>query len=843
MTGASDERHGGLGTFGGVFTPSILTILGLVLFLRMPYVVGSVGLLQSLVILGLATLVSVLTTISLATVATNLKVRGGGEYFLISRTLGVEFGGAVGIVLYLAISVSVAFYAIGFAEAAAGAFDRGAASLIQSIAIALIVVLIGIALVGSDLATRLQYVVMALLVISLVSFFIGAGRDFDTDLLSDNFDKPDNGTGFWEAFAIFFPAVTGFSQGVAMSGDLRSPSRSITRGTFAAVGVSTIVYLAAIIVLAGSAPAATLVDETTTIMGDVSLAAWTILIGVLAATLSSALASSLGGPRVLQQLAKDRVLPGIAPFETGAGPMNNPRRAALVTAAIAVIVAALGDLNAVAPIISMFFLASYGLINYATYFEIRAASTSFRPRFRWYDRRVSLVGTAACGAAIVAINPIAGAAAGVVLVSLYFYLRRRDTPDRWNDSAGAYHFTQARKHLRRLDDHSRTRDWRPCMLVFVPRDPDVRGRMLKVASWMEGDVGYMTAVRVVEGDDPRRQRHAAEVEADLRHELDDSAPGSYARVLATEEIDVAVPALVQAHGIGKIRANIAVFGVRDLRSTDAESDAYGRMLHGCARVGTNVVITNVDQHGWETFESTAPRDRTIGLWWSDDKVGQLITLIAWLCKRDAAWSDARVIAHVPVGEQPDERTRVESLLEAARIRADVVEVEPTAAALADALGGTTLALAPLRIRRGRALGPFGSPLGMLLESLPIAIMTLATEFLDLDAEPDDELEELAELREQVERTRKWVAELDREASGKLVEAESRRIALEGVGDDDRDRLRAAVAEAEREATAAFRRYLDAKTRLEAVERRFHEMSPDAGTPDLDPAVWRSSPRD
>ncbi len=101
------HRAGTLGTFGGVFTPSILTILGLVLFLRVAYVVGSVGLLQALLILGLATSVSVLTSISLAVVATNMRVRGGGEYFLISRTLGIEFGGAVGVVLFLAISVSI----------------------------------------------------------------------------------------------------------------------------------------------------------------------------------------------------------------------------------------------------------------------------------------------------------------------------------------------------------------------------------------------------------------------------------------------------------------------------------------------------------------------------------------------------------------------------------------------------------------------------------------------------------------------------------------------------------------------------------------------------------------
>ena len=301
--------EGTLGTFGGVFTPSVLTILGLVLFLRVGYVVGSVGLVEALLILALATSVSVLTSISLAVVATNMRVGGGGEYYIISRTLGIEFGGAIGLVLYLAISVSIAFYAIGFAEALVVSFDRDSAALIQLVAAGLVLLLTAVGFVGADLATRLQYLVMVLLFVALVSFFLGAVGDFDGGRFADNLTRPDSDVGFWEAFAIFFPAVTGFSQGVAMSGDLRTPSRSITRGTFAAVGLSTVVYLGVFVLLAGGAPAAVLAESTTTIMGELSLAEWTMLVGVLAATLSSALASTLGGPRVLQRLGEDRVLP------------------------------------------------------------------------------------------------------------------------------------------------------------------------------------------------------------------------------------------------------------------------------------------------------------------------------------------------------------------------------------------------------------------------------------------------------------------------------------------------------------------------------------------------------
>ncbi len=836
---------GTLGTFGGVFTPSILTILGLVLFLRVAYVVGSVGLVQALAILALATSVSVLTSISLAVVATNMRVRGGGEYFLISRTLGIEFGGAVGVVLYLAISVSIAFYAIGFAEAVVAAFDRDSERLIQLVAAGVVIVLAGIGAVGSDLATRLQYLVMTLLVLALASFFVGGIGDFDGAVFSDNVGSPDSDVGFWEAFAIFFPAVTGFSQGVAMSGDLRTPSRSITRGTFAAVGLSTVVYVAVIVLLAGAAPAAVLAGETTTIMGEISLVEWTILVGVLAATLSSALASALGGPRVLQRLGEDRVLPRLEVFAVGAGASNNPRRAIVLSTAIALLTVAAGDLNAIAPVISMFFLASYGLINYATYFEIRAGSTSFRPRFRWYDKRASLAGTLACGGAIVAINPLAGALAALVFVGLYNYLRRRDVPDRWVDSSGSHHYTRARVHLAALaQEPTGDRDWRPCMLAFVPRDPTTRSRMITVASWLEGTSGFITAVRMLEGSGPRLRRQAAEIEEDLAAEVERVAPGTYARVLLVRNAESGVQGLVQAHGLGSVRANMSLFGVRDLRGSDEDRETYGRLLQTCVRFGTNVAVVNVREDAWRRFEQTPVADRSIALWWSDDQAGHLITLLGWLCRRHQDWESSSITVYVPRADDAEETTRIEGVLEDARIKASVIEVDRTPAAFVDALARATLAFAPLRVRRAAATGPFGAPLGMLVESLPLAVMVLATETLDLDAEPDEgALAELAAATDQAREAKKWVDELDAVAAGLLVAAETLRLELDAVAPEDTDgraELQRRVHDAERAATKAYRTYVDARARSAALHDRVAALDPARSAAIADPDIWRSS---
>jgi len=294
-----------LGTFGGVFAPSVLTILGIILFLRLGFVVGSAGPWRALAILGVATSVSVLTSLSLAAIATNRKVRGGGDYYLISRSLGIEYGGALGLVLFLAQAVSIAFYCAGFGEGMTAAFGLPPGSE-QKAAMAALGVLLAVAMLGADVATRVQYAIMASLVLSLVSFFAGGLGAWDTERFSANVAEPLPDAEFWAVFALFFPAVTGFTQGVSMSGELADPAKSLPRGTFAAVGVSTLVYAAAMLVFAGALPLATLHDDTLA-MRDVATHAVLIDAGVMAATLSSALASCLGAPRILQALAADRV--------------------------------------------------------------------------------------------------------------------------------------------------------------------------------------------------------------------------------------------------------------------------------------------------------------------------------------------------------------------------------------------------------------------------------------------------------------------------------------------------------------------------------------------------------
>ena len=348
-----DAQSSGLGTFGGVYTPSILTILGVIMYLRFGWVVGNVGLVGSLIIVTLATSITFLTSLSVCAIATDKVVRVGGAYYMISRCLGIEVGGAVGISLYFAQALSIALYTIGFAESVVQSFGN----LNQTyIALATTILVAILAVTSAEVAVKAQYVIMGAIVLSLLSLAFGGAIP---DVTPQGWSIPENGESFWGVFAVFFPAVTGIMSGVSMSGDLSNPSRSIPKGTLAAVGTGYLVYMILPLVVSMRADTATLV-EVPLAMQMMSFWGPAILLGVWGATLSSALGSILAAPRVLQALARDGILPRWLSFlGRGSGENDEPRIGTWVTLGVAIAAVCIGDLNLIAPVLTMFFLTTY----------------------------------------------------------------------------------------------------------------------------------------------------------------------------------------------------------------------------------------------------------------------------------------------------------------------------------------------------------------------------------------------------------------------------------------------------------------------------------------------------
>lgn len=753
QSSVAKNRDKKLGTFAGVFTPSVLTIVGIILFMRLGYVVGAAGLKQALLIILIANLISVLTSISLSAIATNLTVKGGGDYFLISRTLGLEFGGAIGLVLFLAQSVSVGFYCIGFGEIFSGLLGGGSgtAQIVAAIAISALFVL---AWLGADWATRFQFAVMGILVLALLSFFIGGLLLWDDQVFHGNWNATVADQGFWVLFAVFFPAVTGFTQGVSLSGDLEDPGKSLPLGTFLAVGVSILIYFGAALVFAGALPQNILTNDFAA-MGKVAWLPILITAGVFAATLSSAMASFLGAPRILQALATDKIFPVLNPFAKGVGSANNPRRAVILAAIIAILTVSLGNLNLIASVVAMFFLVSYGLLNYATYFEARTASPSFRPRFKWFHKRVSLAGAVVCLLVMLAIDWKSGALAVAVLFILYHYLLRTARQERWADSRRSYHLQQVREHLLQVSQElEHPRDWRPQILIFSDQH-EQRAPLLQFATWLEGNSGLTTLVRMLTGKGVQLHKQKAQAEKELYGDISASGTKAFPLVVTAPDFESGSSVLLQSYGIGPLRANIILLNHHSFyfeKFLSGGLKAYGKILRMALRLGYNLVIFAAEQQEWQELQEQPLDQRQIDIWYERGADGSLMLLLGYLMTRDSFWSSATLRVLVPVEGNNPQATKDALLeeLEHVRISAEAVVVENLESETVIAHSkAASLVFLPIELKGGTIFDRCGSQVDTLLPKLPIVAMVLAAEDIQLDAEPDagiaGELAEAADL--------------------------------------------------------------------------------------------------
>lgn len=572
------------------------------------------------------------------------------------------------------------------------------------------------------------------------------------------------------------------------------------------------VYFGAAVLFAGALPGAELIAGYDA-MTRVAAVPVLITAGIFAATLSSALASFLGAPRILQALASDRLFGFLQPFARGEGATGNPRRAVLLCFALAAATVAAGDLNVVAPIVSMFFLISYGLLNYATYFEASAASPSFRPRFRWYHPRVSLLGCVACAGTMIAIDPTAGAVAIAVMVGVHQYLRRTGGPARWADASRSALFQRVRGSLlemRETTEHDR--DWRPVTLAFSD-NPARRERIVRFASWIEGGSGITTAVRVLEGEGPRARAACAEAQKELAADVRARGFEAFARVVTVQDLQSGFPVLLQSHGLGPIRPNIALFNWFDREETAEDAPAmrsFSTFLRTALRHGCSVGLLAARSEALERLAAEGGGQRVIDVWWRGDASSRLALLLAYLMSRREPWDDARLRLLAP--EAPDvpreERTaQLKAELDAVRIRAEVVVVPDTSwGTVAAESAGTSLAFVTFRVREEGLCDADGELLPGSLEGLPPMALVQGERDIDLEAQPDE--------GPQAEEARRQDA---------LAEATARAEALR----TEAGTLRAAAAEAT-ERLAAARGAGAGSEELEAAEREAASAEEAAG---------------
>ncbi len=631
---AAQAQDGKLGAFLGVYLPTILTILGVIMYLRFGWVAGQMGLARTLLIVLVANAITLITTLSFSAIATNIGGGVGGAYYIISRSLGQEFGGAIGLPLFLSQAFSVTLYAFGLAESIRFVWPEVP---VQAAAFIIVVAVGLLALRGADLALKAQVPLLVLIGVSLVALAVGALAGPAVEAapadLSATPPEPAGTLGFWVVFAVFFPAVTGIMAGLGLSGDLRDPIKAIPRGAIAATLTGLAVYLVVpLFLLRGATPAA-LVEDPLVWTRIAPLGALLILPGLWGAIFSSAVGSILGAPRTLQALAMDRLAPGALARLTGKG--NEPLLGLLVTMAIALGAVLLGDLNAVAPVVSMFFLTVYGMVNVVAALETLSGDPSWRPRLRvpW---QLCLLGGLGCFTVMFLISPAAAVAAIVFEVLLWLFLARRERRAGWGDVRRGVYESLIRWSLIRLASRPMTaRNWRPHILVFV-QDVEWRLDLIRFSTWFSQGRGVVTVCELVVGDLLGETFQVEEKEAHMRRILKRENLVAFGEVDVVRDVISGITDVAQANGIAGLDSNTIVLGWPSAVDRAVE---FLQVVERLERLNKSVIMARI-QPG---LIPRAGEDRVIHIWWGGlQRNGDLMLLLAHLLTRNPEWRDSRI---------------------------------------------------------------------------------------------------------------------------------------------------------------------------------------------------------
>ncbi len=567
----------GFGT-APVFFTAISTILGAILFLRFGRAVGDIGLLGTLLIIFVGHMVTIPTALAISEIATNQRVEGGGEYFIISRSFGLNIGATIGIALYLSQAISVAFYIIAFTEAFEPLFTWATPwwqNLVNNVDAQFpkqfisVPAVIGLSFLmftkGANIGVKALYIVVALLTLALVMFFIsdtGYTPPPDSGIFSLQIGNLN--ANFFTVFAIIFPAFTGMTAGVGLSGDLRNPGKSIPLGTTIATVSGMVIYCFIAWKFAFSVGRDELASNDY-VMRDIMMGGAIVFpLGLAASTLSSAIGSIMVAPRTLQALGIDGSLP-IKPLNKlvslGRGKTNEPYIATLITSIVALVVVFKGDVDGVARIISMFFMVTYGAICLISFLYHFGADPSYRPVFksRWY---ISLIGFVFCVWLMFKLDPTYAKIAIISMVVLYLIISylHKDRGGMQSIFKGAM-FQLSRRiqiFIQKKEKEEKNEKWRPSV-VCVSKTSFERDKAMRLLEWIAAKYGFGTYIHLIEDYFSKAANHrSAEIHERLM-EISDENSNVYIDTLISPSFTSAIAQTVQLPGISGMPNNMILF--------------------------------------------------------------------------------------------------------------------------------------------------------------------------------------------------------------------------------------------------------------------------------------------
>lgn len=619
-----------LGTIKGVFAPVSLSMFSALLFLRVGYILGNAGFLETMLLYSLAYTILVATVFSICAIATNGAVKTGGVYFMLSRTLGPDFGGSVGVLFYFANVVCCALYVTGCVEGLLNSFGEEGGAFIPEGSWGLPsgrwwsllycsffnLANLCLCLVGAELFGKFSLAILVLVVACglgvFSSFFLSEEYDYQFNVtyanstqmtfngtftglaanslagiserwsanLYPNYrqdcEDPDAEVGFFKVFGVLFSGVTGIMAGANLSGDLLAPGKSIPRGTLSACAFTFSTFILLTLLTALTCDPALLHNEC---MYMVDFTFWKpfVLVGVILATWSASLSNMIGGSRVLQAVAEDTLLGPFLTFINRGTVNNNPITAVIVTFGWVELVFLMGGLNVIAQLCSVLFLLSYTCVNLACLGLDLASAPNFRPTFKYFSWHTSLVGLIGTTTMMFFISPLFAAVAILLCLSLIlalnFFSPARNA--NWGSISQALIFHQVRKYLLLLDPRkSHIKFWRPQILLLVHNPRSSCSLIDFVNSMKKGGLYVLGQVHLGSlADSPMDP--LAELSQDWLALVDHLKVKAFVELTLEQTVRRGVEQLVRVAGIGAMKPNTILLGFRDLTSHSDDLSSPG----------------------------------------------------------------------------------------------------------------------------------------------------------------------------------------------------------------------------------------------------------------------------
>ncbi|CAL9689151.1 unnamed protein product [Knipowitschia caucasica] len=755
-----------MGTFIGVYLPCMQNILGVILFIRLAWIVGTAGILGSFAIVSMCCICTLLTAISMSAIATNGVVPAGGSYYMISRSLGPEFGGAVGLCFYLGTTFAGSMYILGTieilltyivpstrifeAENIAGEATAWANNM-RVFGTGCLLIMALVVFVGVKYVNKLALVFLSCVVLSIMATYAGViktlleppdvnvcllgNRSLKNDMfescsksqtvenmtvmtqlwglfcsnhtcdeyfelnnlteiraipgllsgvikdnlwgdygpagtvlekktllsapvkdMSKDIHKPyvfnDMTTYFTLLVGIYFPSVTGIMAGSNRSGDLRDAQRSIPVGTIMAILTTSFIYISCVVFFGACVEGVVLRDKFGDSIGKIPVigilawpSPWVIVIGSFFSCCGAGLQSLTGAPRLLQAIARDGIIPFLQVF--GHGKSNGePTWALLLTVGICEIGILIASLDAVAPILSMFFLMCYLFVNLACAVQTLLRTPNWRPRFKFYHWTLSFLGMSLCLSLMFVSSWYYALVAMVIAGCIYKYIEYRGAEKEWGDGIRGLSLNAARYALIRLEEAPlHTKNWRPQLLVLCKPDSDLsvkHPRLLSFTSQLKAGKGLTIVCSMLQGTFMTRGQDVKTAEKSLKAAMVAEKTKGFHHVVVSSNLRDGFSVLIQSAGLGGMKHNAVLMawpaGWQQAREPESRKNFIETVRETTSAQQALLVAKNIDHF---PDNSQRLKEGTIDVWWIVHD-GGLLMLLPFLLRQHKVWRKCRM---------------------------------------------------------------------------------------------------------------------------------------------------------------------------------------------------------